>query len=188
MAQFDNQQFTEKVLKLYAESLRQRLPRVKFMLDEDSGAVRDAIGRKVYRLVREYTNGEVLFCLDDHLRGDGSVDEEMLLAAVANELSVPVIDAAEDDLRAEDDDPFKRIGAGQLWILHKTIPLPFTLGAGQVYFAQEGKVGLFGQTWFDQKTLNSMFTAKTEWGLARSGEIKKELLDINALRRGESPL
>ena len=79
MAQFDNQQFTEKVLKLYAESLRQRLPRVKFMLDDDSGTVRDAISQKVYRLVREYTKSEVPFCLDDHLRGDGSVDEEMAL-------------------------------------------------------------------------------------------------------------
>ena len=97
MAQFDNQEFTEKVLKLYAESLRQRLPRVKFMLDDDSGAVRGAIGHKVYRLVRDYAEWEVPFCLDDHLRGDGSVDEEILVAAVANGLSVPVIDAAEDE-------------------------------------------------------------------------------------------
>lgn len=188
MVEYDNQQFTERILTLYAETLRQRLPRVKFMFDDDSGAVRDAISQKVYRLVREYTKSELSFSLDDYMRGDGSMDHEMLARAVADGLSVPVIDAVEDDLKPEDDDPLKRIGTGQLWVLHKTIPLSFTLGAARAHLAQEGKIGLFGQTWYDQKTLKNMFTAKTEWGLARSGEIKKEPLDIDALKRGESPL
>jgi hypothetical protein len=112
MAEYDNQQFTERILTLYAETLRQRLPRVKFMFDDDSGAVRDAISQKVYRLVREYTKSELSFSLDDYMRGDGSMDHEMLARAVADGLSVPVIDAVEDDLKPEDDDPLKRIGTG----------------------------------------------------------------------------
>ena len=180
MADYDNKQFTEEVLALYAEALRQRLPRVKFMLDVGD-AVRDAISQRVYRLVKEYTPAEVSFSLDGYMRGDGSMDQDMLAEAVANGLSVPMIDAVEDELKPEEDDPLKRIGAGQLWLMHRVIPVPFTLGGAQAHFAQDAKIGLFGQTWYDMKVMKNKFMAKTEWGLARSGEVKKEVLDIGAL-------
>jgi hypothetical protein len=48
-------------------------------------------------------------------------------------------------------------------------------------------MGLFGQTWYDMKAMKTIFMAKTMWGLARSGEVKQPL-DIEGLKRGDSPL
>jgi hypothetical protein len=181
MADFDNTTFTEKSLELYAETLRRRLPRVKFMLVDDENET--SITRPMRRLTEDDTPLLVSFSPDDHMRSDGSIDQDALAQAVADGLSEPVILAAENDLKPEEDDPLTSIGAGQLWLLHKVIPVPLTLGAAHVHFANDGKIGLFGQRWFDNRVLETKFTVKTVWALARSNEIKKENLDIDALRQ-----
>src|SRR5258708_33439346 len=184
MADYDNKAFTEKVLTLYAETLRQRLPRVKFMIDDGDG-VGDAIRRKVFRIVRDFGDWSVSFPLDEHMRKDGSIDQDILGEAVASGLSEPLIFAANNELEAEENDAGKLLSAPQLWGLHQILPLNLPLGGAQTHFAKDGKMGLFGQTWYEGKTLKSMFEARTVWGLARSGEVT---LDIDALRRGDSPL
>ena len=187
MVDYDNKAFTEKVLTLYAETLLQRLPRVKFMIDDGNG-VGDAIRQKVFRIVRDFGDWSVSFPLDEHMRKDGSIDQDILGEAVASGLSEPVIFAANTELGAEENNPSKLTSAAQIWVLHKILPLHLPLGGAQTHFAKDGKMGLFGQTWYEGKTLKSMFEARTVWGLARSGEVKKEPLDIDALRRGDSPL
>jgi hypothetical protein len=183
MADYDNGGFTRKILDLYAETLRKRLTRVKFMLDDGSEAIKDAIESGLFRLVRDYGPSTVKFSLDGYMLRDGSINQDMLASSVAEGLSRPVLDAAETELKPEENDPIKRIGAGQVWVFHKAIPVPDTLGAAQVHFASSDNVGVFGQTWFDNDERKTMFIAKTVWALARSNEVKKEVLDIDSLRQ-----
>lgn len=173
MADYDNKRFTEKSLVVYAATLRKRLPRVKFMLDKGD-AVKQAVESNVFRLVGNYQKMVLQFSLDEHMRGDGRIDEDELAEAVANAFSEPLIMAAEDELRTEEDDPVKCIGAGQLWVVHETIPVHETNGKGQVDFAEADQIGLLGQTWYDTDELKNIFTARATWALLRSGEIKKE--------------
>lgn len=178
MALFDNKLFTEKSLGVYADILRNHLPRVKFTLEKDD-AIKTAIDRGVLRVVRSYAPYSLNFPLDPLMRSDGSIDEDQLAATVAVGLAEPLVTAAQHELQPEEDDPMTRIDAGQLWAVHKTIPVPDTLGGSKVNFAEKDGIGLLGQSWYEMKVLKQMFMARTEWGLFRSGEIKQVARNIS---------
>jgi len=175
VATYDNKQFTEKALVAYANSLRNRLPRVKFLLD-NGGAIKRAIQDNVFRLIGSYEKPSLDFPLDGHMGPDGSLDVDRLVEAVATALSEPLITAAKSELQSEGDDPIERTGAGQLWVLHKTIPVQDTLGAAAVHFAESDGIGLLVQTWYDMNALENRLMARAEWGLLRLGETKKTAL------------
>jgi len=169
----------ELVLIAYSQKLRD-LSRVKFML-LDKDALRDAISAGPFRVLREAAPA-VRFPLDNFMRNDGGVDDQTLSEEVARALSEALIEAATSELRAEGEHPAKRIGAGELWIIHKRIPLPvLTLGAAQVHAAQSDTIYLLGQVWYGADELKNEFLAMTDWTLARSGETKKETIDVNSL-------
>jgi hypothetical protein len=172
MATYNNKRLTEMALRVYAETLQTRLPRVKFMLDKGD-AVKAAVEKKVFRLIGQYAKMVVQFSLDDHMRRDGSIDEHQLAEAVAGAFSEPVITAVEVELQPEEDDHIKRIGAEELWVLHDMIPVSETNGKGQAEFVEADQIGMMGQTWYDTGELRNTFTARVTWGLLRSGEIKK---------------
>jgi hypothetical protein len=182
MATFDCKTFTERVFKRYAEDLRAHIPRVRF-LREDDPAVAVAKDVKRLRYLGQFTPLGTDFELDNHMRSDGSLkNEEELAYGVASALSEPLITAAQAELQPEADDPSKRVGAGQLWVVHRSTPPVLTLGAAQVHIAGGDGIELYGQSWYDRDALKSRFLAKAEWALARVGQVKKEARDINSLR------
>jgi hypothetical protein len=175
MPTYDNQKFTAKCVALYSEILHKRLPKVKLMLDKGD-AVQAAIEHKLFRRIGEYRKMVVQFAFDDHMDRDGNLDEPELAQAVAEGFSDPLIQAAEAELQAEKDNEFKRVGAGQLWVLHDTVPFNETNGKGQIAFEESDQVGMLGQTWWSEE-LKSHFTARATWTLLRQGEIQKEALN-----------
>jgi hypothetical protein len=179
MTDFDNTIFTEKILEVYAKALQTRLPRVKFILDDGKG-VEDAAKLGMFRLLGNYTASSISIDLDDHMRADGGIDEDGLAKALAEALSEPVIFAAETELQPEEDDPIKRIGAGQLWIVHKLMAVLPTHGV-LFHGARSSGIEVCGKLWYDTAVLKNKFLAQTLWILARSGEIVKEEHTTNVL-------
>lgn len=93
-----------------------------------------------------------------------------------------LIEPAIKELQPQEEHFAKRIGAGELWIIHKPIAIPvLTLDAAQIHLAKSDTIHLLGQAWYDASELTNKFLATTDWTLARSGETKKEALDINSL-------
>lgn len=119
----------------------------------------------------------IQFAFDEFMDRHGNIDENNLAQSVADGFSVPVIEAVEAELQAEKDNPLKRFGAGQLWVLHETIPVLDGNGKGTVAFEEKDQVGILGQTWYDMDALKNTFTARATWTLLRSGEIKKEAMN-----------
>src|SRR5438874_1712774 len=115
------------------------------------------------RITGDFEPSVVEYPLDGYFRPDGRLREELLAPSYADALSAPVIEAAGSAMEAEQ-------AAGQLWILHKVVPRPFTQGTAIIDFVRSKDTGVLGQSSFDPDTLKSMFLVRTEWaiGLARS--------------------
>ena len=176
MATYNNRAFTEQSVKIYSAALRSRLPRVRFMLDKDD-AVKTATERGLFRRIGETRTPVLQFALDDHMTRDGQIDQEQLAQAVADAFLEPLVTIVQTELMPEIENPLRRIGAGQLWVVHDTIVAHDTNGRGQVDFVEADHVGLLGQTWYDIDGLKNTFTARAKWSLVKSMEVQKEAIN-----------
>jgi len=74
-----------------------------------------------------------------------------------------------EELGPDLDDPFNRIGAGQLWVLHKTFAPALQIPGGpQIYVAHRQELEMVGILSFDPKTLHTRLELRATWALARS--------------------
>ncbi len=181
MPTYENKQFIAKCVALYAKTLHEELLkdglRVKFMLDKD-GAVKDAIERKAFRRIGEYRKMALQFAFDDHINRHGNLDQDNLAQVVADGFGDPLIDAVRAELQAETGDQFKGVGAGQLWVLHDTVPFHETNGKGEMAFEEADQVESgCSDRLGGARNCKSVFTARATWTLLRSGEIKKEAIN-----------
>src|SRR2546426_5769305 len=94
MANFDCKTFTDRVFKRYSTQLRERIQRVRYVLEDDPAVVA-AKDVRSFRYLGDYAPFRVNIDVDDHLRGDGTLqNEEELAEGVASGLSEPLITAA----------------------------------------------------------------------------------------------
>ena len=102
---------------------------------------------------------------------EGKIEEGVPVEWVANALVQAVANVVGPELKPERENPGKKIGAGELWIIHKPVAVVDTLGGAIVRFARRENVGVFGQAWYDGA--HSLFLARVVLAVARHGEVKK---------------
>ena len=119
--------------------------------------------------------------LNSYLRDDQSLKlEDEMAENAAGGLGESVSATIKAILEPEEDEPLKRIGAGEIWVVHKVAPGISTVGAAQIHTAKHDGIAIIGEAWFDNKTLENMYRVRAEWALGRVGQIKKEPLDLDA--------
>jgi hypothetical protein len=161
--EFNNREFTNRILGKYSEQLKSRIPRARFMLDggDDTTAVSDAISSGHLRVIGKYSEISLPLIMDQYIRNDETVDVDSLSEQASNALSESVIAAAQLEEKEEGE---------QVWVLHKAFKMPVVPdGSAIVHIASNGEIELLGQLWYDTEALKNRFEARTTWALARTG-------------------
>jgi hypothetical protein len=116
------------------------------------------------------------FEIDNYVTAERKLKADLLIEPVESGLAQAVAEVAEPELKEEREDAARKIGAGEIRIIHRRIPVVDKLGATVVHFAAKDNIGVFGQAWHDGTKNSSL--ARTVSAVVRSGEIRRE--DIKA--------
>lgn len=176
MPDYTPQTFTDSIADFYAEKLKERFPEAKFMMSDGDAFDQALRNPKLFRIVKGFEAFGSRFEIDNYVTIEGKIKAGSLVESVANALVQAVENVVQPELKPEREDDAKKIGAGELWVIHRKLAVVETLGAAVTHFSMKGNVGVFGQAWHDGK--HQLFLAKAEWAVARHGEAQKENIAI----------